>query len=718
MVQGRVRTLGVVAAATLPIVLYLLYVLHYSVNVPYADDWRMVSLVHSALHGHINASEFWFQWADTRLFVPAIVFVLFAFVDHLNLQLVILFAAVVFVASYILLLQLLRHYLREKLTVVPVLAVGVTWLSLADVQNALWSFQLAWYLATFFFVATIFFLLVPTRRRTLSLGFGVVMAVAGSYSIVQGFAIWPVGVICLLWNSPWTRRTYYEVAAWVGAAVVVAMIYLRGFQVGNVECPPHETRCTLGSAILHPVLLFRYVALLVGNVVPTSFYAVHPNLRFHELLGVAILVVAGYVVAQTIRERHSNPSPLPLLLVAFGLLFTVAIALGRVGGGLAGALNDNRFVMPSLIVLVGIVIFACAHVPRRRLDTEVTDRRRWTSFAVLAMLGAFLIVQCGMSTDFGIVNGRTTHQAHETDAGVVVNLYAIPPDARGCDAAFSVFPDSSPPNALALLAAGREDLRVDGLSVLAPSPLRRLSRQGPPGGRGDRHRRELRCCRRTADKQWLRRVGRTGQVGLIALLVRTVRPSTRGFRFTTGSPHIHGPRGKGCDPQDSRPKGPRGLDGEHPPPTLDADDTGRPMGDLITATEQSTRLASRYRQVRDLTEALAAPLSPEDQTVQSMPDVSPTKWHRAHTSWFFETFLLESELSGYRPFHPAYAYLFNSYYEGVGARYPRPRARRGVTARCGRGGRVPPTRRRGDGRAPGQSVDPRGDESRRPRPAP
>src|ERR1700681_7756 len=107
------------------------------------------------------------------------------------------------------------------------------------------------------------------------------------------------------------------------------------------------------------------------------------------------------------------------------------------------------------------------------------------------------------------------------------------------------------------------------------------------------------------------------------------------------------------------------------------------MGDLITTAEHPTRLMPRYRQVQDMTETLAAPLSPEDQTVQSMPDVSPTKWHRAHTSWFFETFLLESELPRYRPFHPAYAYLFNSYYEGVGARYPRPR--RGVVSRPGVG---------------------------------
>lgn len=92
-------------------------------------------------------------------------------------------------------------------------------------------------------------------------------------------------------------------------------------------------------------------------------------------------------------------------------------------------------------------------------------------------------------------------------------------------------------------------------------------------------------------------------------------------------------------------------------------------------------LVDRYRRVREGTERLAAPLSAEDQTVQTMPDVSPTKWHRAHTSWFFETFLLEPSLSGYQCFHPSYAYLFNSYYEAAGPRYAR--AQRGCVSRPG-----------------------------------
>jgi ergothioneine biosynthesis protein EgtB len=90
-------------------------------------------------------------------------------------------------------------------------------------------------------------------------------------------------------------------------------------------------------------------------------------------------------------------------------------------------------------------------------------------------------------------------------------------------------------------------------------------------------------------------------------------------------------------------------------------------------------LADRYRAVREATAALAAPLAPEDQVVQSMPDASPTKWHLAHTTWFFETMVLARFAPAYRPVDDRYAYLFNSYYEGLGDRQPRPR--RGLITR-------------------------------------
>jgi ergothioneine biosynthesis protein EgtB len=90
-------------------------------------------------------------------------------------------------------------------------------------------------------------------------------------------------------------------------------------------------------------------------------------------------------------------------------------------------------------------------------------------------------------------------------------------------------------------------------------------------------------------------------------------------------------------------------------------------------------LASRYTAIRAATEALAAPLSAEDCAIQSMPDASPVKWHLAHTSWFFETFILGPHHVGYAPYDPAFRMLFNSYYNAVGEKHPRPQ--RGLLSR-------------------------------------
>ncbi len=102
---------------------------------------------------------------------------------------------------------------------------------------------------------------------------------------------------------------------------------------------------------------------------------------------------------------------------------------------------------------------------------------------------------------------------------------------------------------------------------------------------------------------------------------------------------------------------------------------------MATTTSDPAVLLERFDEVRAHTERLAAPLSPEDQTVQSMPDVSPTKWHRAHVTWFFETFVLADLEAGFAPFQDSYWFLFNSYYETVGPRYARPD--RGLISRPG-----------------------------------
>ena len=111
------------------------------------------------------------------------------------------------------------------------------------------------------------------------------------------------------------------------------------------------------------------------------------------------------------------------------------------------------------------------------------------------------------------------------------------------------------------------------------------------------------------------------------------------------------------------------------------------MGNLAHQSHQQPATAifdpllHRYQQVRALSESICAPLQVEDYVIQSMPEISPPKWHLAHVSWFFETFLLKPYLDGYRTPDPRYDYLFNSYYETHGT--PFPRSQRGLVSRPG-----------------------------------
>ena len=100
---------------------------------------------------------------------------------------------------------------------------------------------------------------------------------------------------------------------------------------------------------------------------------------------------------------------------------------------------------------------------------------------------------------------------------------------------------------------------------------------------------------------------------------------------------------------------------------------------LPAAPREPCSLSKHLFETRRLSLDLARPLGAEDMTVQAMDDASPTKWHLAHTTWFFETFVLASHLNGYDPFDETFNYCFNSYYESQGARQPR--GKRGLLTR-------------------------------------
>ena len=481
------RTAVLVIAASVPALLYLVYVVHYSVNAPWSDDWSIVTVVHSALHGHLSLSELWSQYTGTRLLVGRLVFVAFGSIDHLDEKSVILFSAGIFIGTYILFLRLFRSYLGRRLPIAAVFVLGMLWFSLVDDQNALWSFQLSWYLALFFFVVATYFLIVPLSQRHLCFGFAIVAAVAGSLSEVLGFVIWPVGLICLVWSGPWDRRTRYESAIWVGAAVVTTAVYLPGYHTAYDGCiSPVGSICSTTFGLHHPAQLVRFFLLLVAGVFPTSSlsWTTSPS-HFGELelLGAAIVVVAALVVVQSGRERYRKAptNPLAVLLIVFAVLVDLMFAISRVGEGLPSALQYGRYTMPNVILLVGLVVGTWARIPNLRNVGASIDWRRRLKLVGVAALALFLVAQIVLGTKSGIASGRLMRETTESDARVMVNLDRIPVARRGCDLSFAVYNGAlSPSEALYLLVPVRHFATEDGLSLFQPGPKHALRAEGLP----------------------------------------------------------------------------------------------------------------------------------------------------------------------------------------------------------------------------------------------
>jgi hypothetical protein len=420
------------AVACVPPILYLVYVNHFSVDALYGDDWNMVRIMDSALHGQLSFNQFWSQYSDARIPVAKGIFILFAFANRFDTRSVILLSAVLLVAAYAMLLVLFRHYLGRRLTPVPVLLVGLVWFSLASVQTALWAFLLTWYLVVFFFLTVLFALVVPNRHRNLWFGVALVAAILASFSFLQGLIVWPVAAICIVWCQPWSRRVAIEFGTWVGAMVVTSAVYFSGYSVAMAGCFS-SNGCRRGVAFSHPLRAFRYVILLIGNVIPGGYLGstVHDLARF-EVVGAALLMVSLFIIVQSWRYRRSAEHlPIPLFLILFALLFDVTIAIGRTGAGPRDAIVSNRYVMPNIVLLTGIVIYALPRIPPLRLPTTDDGKRVYATWIALLALAIVVGVQVVVATGFGLNNARLNRADLLSGVHLVVHLDRIAPSDRG-----------------------------------------------------------------------------------------------------------------------------------------------------------------------------------------------------------------------------------------------------------------------------------------------
>jgi len=467
--------------SVIPPVIFTIYVAQFGINVPQADEWTRVPLVTSALEGHLSLSAVWSQWLEYRLPVPNLVFIVDGYVAHFSSRSLMFFDAAIFTIGYYGVLLVYRQYTAGRLNPINVVVLASVWFSLANAQNALWGFVVAWYVIPACFIWMVFSLMMPKSHHWLWFTLAAILAVCASYSMIQGFLLWPIGILCLLWVGPWTRRTAIRVSAWLGIGVVTAGLYFIGFNFKNLGCPG----CSDSFSFSHPASALHWLTVLVGNIVPTGFYQDYFQPSFstgwQELTGILVLVAAVAVVVQSLRERsYSQRPPLPLLLVIFGFLFDLMITYGRVSIGVLSA-TSNRYEMPNLLIFLGIVAFALAHLPSPKRPPSGQIRQWVIRWMATVVVFGFLVTQVWVSTSFAIESGRLSRIVQTTAGRVVVNLDRIPSGERSCALYALVWQGLlTPQGALAYSTPIINGMALHHLGLFEPGTYARLRAAGPP----------------------------------------------------------------------------------------------------------------------------------------------------------------------------------------------------------------------------------------------
>jgi hypothetical protein len=422
------RRVEVIAAIIAVPAIYLVFVAQFSINVPYEDDWTVVPLIHAALHGHLTFGSLWALHNENRILVPNLIFVTVGVLTHDDLRILVALAAGLFMAAFFAFLTALRSYLGRPLTPILVLVLGVVWFSLEDWGNALWAFQIAWYVILFCLMVMLRLLLVA-KHRTLAFTMALLAAVTASFSFLQGLTLWPVGLVCLLWTRPldlrtWARRERAEVVVWLGAAVATSVGALWGYKFQTLGCNVGGSlhfSCS-GSvssfALHHPITTLEFVLVEIGEVIPNG--QAHA-LWVNGVLGAALLGVAAYVVVRSLRQRHRR-GYLPTTLIIFGLLFDLFVAVAR-APFLTALAPQSIYTMPNIIILIAIISYAWP-----LFDLGRSPRVRLVTAAAIV----FLAAQVAVATYSGIHNARTYDHHQNVAARLVVNLDEIPSREQGC----------------------------------------------------------------------------------------------------------------------------------------------------------------------------------------------------------------------------------------------------------------------------------------------
>ena len=332
----------------IPVVAYLWMVHAYGVNVIFADQWDDVALIGHAHSGTLHLSTLWSQHYENRIFFPNLIVLALAYTTHFNvlteeyLSAFILFGA----TALVICAHKRRSPERRWIWYCP---VAFLMLSLAQAVNALWGFQMAWYLVLLMTTLALF-LLDSEPLRWPVFGVAVAAAVIASFSSLQGLLVWPAGLLLIYLRGRAPRLAI----AWIGSAVLAGVIYFVGFNFSVSQSASHRPSDLLS-------FFLRVLGDIVGETQPGVLVTV---------FGIALAVTAIWALVRfALRERTSTGGrPLALSLILVGLLFSGLTAYGRSGLNVFGVDIEGRYTVFAILVLVGLYLVVLDPPARRRSE--------------------------------------------------------------------------------------------------------------------------------------------------------------------------------------------------------------------------------------------------------------------------------------------------------------------------------------------------------------
>ena len=332
----------------IPVVAYLWMIHAYGVNVIFADQWDDVALIGHAHSGTLHLSTLWSQHYENRIFFPNLVVLALAYTTHFNvLTEEYLSAFMLFGATALLICAHKRRSPERRW--IWYCPVAFLLLSLAQAVNALWGFQMAWYLVLLM-VTLALFLLDQEPQRWPVFGCAIAAAVIASFSSLQGLLVWPAGLLLIYLR----RRSPRLAIAWIGAAVLAGVIYFVGFNFSVSQSASHR-----------PSDLLSFFLRVVGDIVGET----RPGVLV-TLFGIALVVLAIWVLVRfaLVERTTTGGRPLALSLIVVGLLFSALTAYGRSGLNVFGVDIEGRYTVFAILVLVGLYLAVLDPPARRSAD--------------------------------------------------------------------------------------------------------------------------------------------------------------------------------------------------------------------------------------------------------------------------------------------------------------------------------------------------------------